>query len=280
MSHARLTHPTRPTLEFYRAQNDEAERSASLSLANQLGTDRPTLVHTETREVSRTVTGSVSAPERAQNDPNTTDWRQALANYADLLEASVDEFQGEGYTFDGDQLNTSKPAVLEAVEWSLSPGRIYELQYEASVLIGNGTFESANVTRQNPTVDDSLATMIEVDGVECPGMRDFSVRREIGTETKGIFDRDSAENNDIVITEGAQRQLVFEGVHSGTRSARETADDALNSLLALADPVTLDTYFPGYSIEGYVTAYNSTLEQQRGDTSHRYRLEFQEGQRA
>jgi hypothetical protein len=281
MSHARLTHPDRPTLEFYRGQNDEAARSAEVNITNEIGTDRPSLVHTQSRDVRRSITGTVSAPKRAANDPNTNDWRQALANYADLLESSVDEFQGiGGYSFEDDQLNTSKDAVLSAIEWALSPGDIYDLRYEATVVIGDATLESEPVDRRNPTVDDSLNTMIEVDGVECPGMRDFRVGREIGVEVNAIFDRDTAENNDVLINEGVQQVVQFEGVHSGSRSARATADENLRDLLATQTNVTLDTYFPGYSLDGFVTAYNSTFEQQRGDTSHRYRVEFTVGQRA
>jgi hypothetical protein len=286
MSHARLTHPSRPTVEFYRGQNDEESRTAVANITAELGTDRPPLVHTETRDVRRSIRGSVSAPQRAANDPNTSDWRQALANYADLLEASVDEFQGIGaYSLVDDQLNTSKDAVLEAVEWSLSPGEIYTLDYEASVVIGDGVFEDAPIDRRTPTVDTSLSTMLEVDGVACPGVRELRVRREIGTEVNAIFDRDSAENNDVVITEGPRQTLTFEGVHSGTRSARATADAALRDLLATKTNVTADTYFPGYSLDGFVTNYSSTFDQQRtvGDSqngSHRYRLEFTVGQRA
>lgn len=281
MSHVRLTHPSRPTLEFYRAQNDDISRSAVLNIANELAVDRTPLVHTETREIERTIRGSVSAPLRARNDGSTNDWQQSLANYADLLEAHVNEYQGiPGYTLEDDQLDISKTATLESIEWSLSPGQLYELNFEATVIVGRGTFESDSIGGRNPTVDSSMDVMLRVDGEDLPGFRDYRMNRSIGIEPRAVFDRDSAENNDLLINEGPQQTVVFEGEHTGSLAQRRAADAALESLLATKNNVTLETAFPGYSLDGFVTAYNSTLENQRGGNSHRYRFEFVEGERA
>ncbi|AFH22462.1 hypothetical protein OSG_eHP27_00050 [environmental Halophage eHP-27] len=281
MSHARLTHPTRPTLEFIQGQQDEYNRDAVANIVREIGTDRTSLVHTETREGRRTIRGSVSGLRRARNDTSTSDARQALANYVDELEAHVDEFQGDpGYQLVDDQLGYSKSAILESVEWSVTPGQIYEFDYEASAVVGQGVFESKAIDRRNPTVNTSLDTMLRIDGEDLPGMRDYRVRREIGVTTNAVFNRDTAENNDIVPEDGPQQTVAFEGLISGTLSERQTKDAALDALVATRDPITLETYFPGYSLDGYVTAYNSTLEQQRAGNSHRYRIEFVEGQRA
>lgn len=280
MSHVRLTHPTRPTLEFLQPQQDEYSREAVANIAAELGTDRPPLVHTETREGNRAIRGNVTAPRREAADPDTSDWQQALANYVAELEAHVDEFQGDGYTLEDDQLGIEKSAVLERVEWSMSPGRIYEFDYDVGVIVGRGTFESATINTDAPTVNTSLSTMLRVDGEPLPGFRDYRVEKSLGQETRAVFDRDSAENNDVIINEGPRRSVAFEGVITGTVSERQTKDAALDAKVATADPITLETHFPGYSIDGFVTAYSSTFEGQRGNNSHRYRLEFIEGRRA
>lgn len=280
MSTLRLTHPTRGTLEFRQAQRDEAQRQAVASITAEIGVDRTPLVHTETRETTREVSGRVTAPRRARNDPDTGDWRQALANYADRLEAHVDEYQGDGYTLEDDILDTSKQAILESVGWELAPGQPYELQFTATAQIGRGVFDAETIDRRNPTINDALDTYIEVDGVACPGMRTYQMDRSLGVDPQALFDRDTAENNDILTESGVQQNLVFEGTHTGTREERRQADAALNELLGTKNAVTLDTYFPGYTLEGFVTAYNSNFQASFGTGKHDYRLEFVEGQRA
>jgi len=287
--HARLTHPVRPTIEFRGGQQSESQREAVASVTNELATDRKPLVHTETRDERETERGTATGNRRARNDPGTSDPWQALANYAVELEAHVDEFQGasqaDGYTYENDQNDAGKAAVLESVEWSLTPGKRYELDYEASIIVGNGTMESEDITPESVTVGAAFDAMLRVDGVACPGFRDYRVTTSIGVDPNPVFNRETAENNDIINTEGRQRRVAFEGVHTGTQSERATADAALENLLATKNNVTLETQFPGYSIDGYVLRYNSTFEQQRSfddsvEGAHRYRLEFVEGQRA
>jgi hypothetical protein len=135
------------------------------------------------------------------------------------------------------------------------------------------------------TVGAGFDAMLRVDGVECPGMRDYRVEKALGVNPKGIFNRDSAENNDVLIEEGAGRVVAFEGVHTGTRTERQNASVALRNLLATKENVTLETRFPGYSIDGFVLEYDDDFDQNSafGDStkgSHRYRLEFVEGERA
>lgn len=285
MSHVRLTHPSRSTLTFYEAQQDEPQRQAVANITNELGgpRDRKSLVHTETREIERTIRGQVTGLKR-KRDSSASNPIQALANYADELESHVDEYQGNPsggqYTLEDDQLNVSKRAVLESVEWSLTPGRPFQLDYEATVLIGRATFEDRDLDRRNPSVTTSQDPYLTVDGEDLPGMRDYRMRRSVGTEVNAIWNRDSAENNEIIFNEGVQQSITFEGVHSGTLSARRTADSNLRDLLATKNNVPVETRFPGYDLEMYVTAYNSTLEAGRGTDSHRYRIELVEGQRA
>lgn len=280
MPHARLTHNTRSTLEFRQGQTDELGREAVANIIAEIGVDRNPLVHTETRDERSEIRGRVSAPRRAQDDGSTSDWRQALANYVDLLESHVDEFQGDGYQYENDQLGISKQAILESVAWELRPGQPYDIQYDASVIVGRGVFEAEPIQRRNPTVNTGQSTYLVIDGVACPGMRQYQKSTELGVDPRAIFDRDSAENNDVVPDAGVTERIVFEGTHTGTQSQRATDDAALSNLLATADPVTCDTAFPGYSLDGYVTAYNSTFEARFGQTKHDYRLEFTVGQRA
>jgi len=287
MSHIRLIHPDRETLNFLQGQQDEFQREAVANVTSELATDRPTLVHTETREGTRTIRGSVTGLKR-KRDSGASDAVQALANYADELESHVDEFQGDqsdanpGYTLEDDELNYSKNAVLESIEWSLTPGRIFDLEYEATVLIGKGTMEARNINRRKPTVDTGMDVMLRVDGNDLPGMRDYRMQRSIGVELKAIFNRsrDSAENNDIIMQEGEQQTIAYEGVHSGTLAERQAADAALDDIDSTKNSVTLSTRFPGYDLDVLVINYKSTLEQQRGGNSHRYRIEMIEGTRA
>jgi len=279
MTHIQLTHPTRDTLPLRAGQQDDYQRDAVANITNELATDRTSLVHTETREATRTVRGSVTGLRR-KRDSAASDAVQALANYADELESHVDEFQGDGYTLEDTELDYSKRGILESVEWSLTPGRVYELDYEATFQVGRGTFETRSTEPLNPTVDTGLNVMLRVDGTDLPGMRDYRLRRSVGVEPRAVFDRDTAENNDILINEGDQRVITFEGVHSGTLTERQNADAALDALVGTKENVTLETRFPGYNLGVFVTNYTSTLEQQRGGNSHRYRIEMVEGERA
>lgn len=281
MAHARLTHPTRETVPFHQGQTDEYSRQAVASVVRNIGDNTQPLVNTETREANRSATGSVTARRRAANDPDTSDGRQALANYVDRLEAAVDEFQGDpGYTLVDDQLGYARTGILESVSWSLTPGRPDELDYEAAFVEGQGVFEERTVTRENPTYDTGMDVYATVDGETLPGMRQYQLERAITLKPKAIFDRDSAENNDIVVEEGPQRRITFQGLISGPTADRETKDQALEATVATKTKIQFDTKFPGYTVEGFVTAYQSTLEQQRGGNAHRYRLEFTEGERA
>jgi hypothetical protein len=280
MTHVRLTHPTRDTLEFRTAQQDEDQREAVANQTAELGTDRPTLVHTETVENTRTIRGSVTGLRRARNDPSTSDPRQALASYADELHAHVDEFQGEGYTLVDDQLDLSKRGVIEAVEWSVTPGRVYELDYEATVKIGRGTFEDRQIQRRNPTFDAGMDVWARVDGNDLPGMRDYRAEKTVGIEVNAVFDRGNAENNDAVFQEGTTLTVSYEGVHSGTLAQRRQADADLAALAGTKENVDFETKFPGYTLSGFVTNYDSELEQQQAGNAHRYRLTFVVGERA
>ena len=280
MADARLTHPTRGTLPFHQRQSDESSIQAVASIANELGVDRRSLVHTETREGERSIRGRVTGRRRAANDPDTDDWVQALANYVGELEAHVDEFQGDGYTLEDDLLDIQKQGILEKIEWERNPGQPFDLQYEATFTVGQGTMGAEPITDLSPTVNDGMDVLLRIDGVDLPGFRDLRVSKSVGIEPKGVFDRDSAENNDIVMTEGVQRSLVFEGTHTGTASARATASNTLENLVATKDSVTLETRFPGYSIEGFVNAYGPTQESRFGDEMNHYRVEFVEGTRA
>lgn len=280
MPHARLTHPTRGTLEFRQGQSDEYTREAVTNITAEIGVDRDPLVHTETRDSRRSIRGRVSAPRRAQNDSSTSDWRQALANYVDLLESHVDEFQGDGYTFEDDQLGISKQAILESVTWELSRGQPYDVEFDASVIVGRGVFESQPIDRRTPTVDTSQDTYLVIDGVACPGMRQYQKTTEVGVEPRAVFDRDSSENNDVVPEAGVTERIAFEGTHTGTQTERANADAALDNLLATAGPVTCETLFPGYNLDGYVTAYESDFDSGYANNRHNYRIEFTVGQRA
>lgn len=286
MPHARLTHPSRPTIEFRGGQESETQREAVASVTNELATERTPLVHTETREVTETERGTATGLRRARNDPDTSDPRQALANYAVELEAHVDEFQGDpGYTYENDQAGTAKDAVLERVEWRINPGQTYELDYEATVHIGRSLFDSRSISPESVTVGAPFDAMLRLDGVELPGMRDYRVETSIGVSPTGVFDRDSAENNDIVPEEGRGRRVTYTGVHTGTRTQRANADAALRDRLATKNNITLETYFPGYSIDGYLVGYTSTFNQSTAfgeqlDGAHRYSIQFVEGTRA
>lgn len=280
MADARLTHPTRVDLPFHQRQSDEDPLRAVADIANELGVDRPSLVHTTTRERQRTVRGRVTANRRADNDSTTADGRQALANYADLLESHVDEFQGTGYIFEDDELGVTRQAVLESISWRVQPGQPDEFEFEASVIIGRGTFEDRTIVRRNPTYDESMTAMASVDGTDLTGMRLWECERSVGVSPTAVFDRDSAENNDALIDEGVQQQFVFEGTHTGDPATREAANTTLSNLVGQPSPVTLETKFPGYSVEGFVTAYETQQQQRMGDQSHQYRLEFVIGQEA
>ena len=280
MADARLTHPTRSTLPFHQRQQDDDETSAVLDITSEIGTRRKPLVHAKTRERTEPIRGLVTGNRRARNDPNTSDPRQALANYADLLESHADDFQGLGYTYEDDLLDESLNGILTSVQWSLSPGDPETLAYETGFTVGRGTLDAKPINRRNPTYDTSMSTMLRVDGIDLPGMRDYQVQTSIDIETNAnIKGGNNAENNDLVIPEGGGRQttVVFEGTLTGSASSRNTTDDNLRALVPTDTPITLETKFPGYNLEGFVTGYTSRQRADMGEERHDYRLEFVEG---
>ena len=280
MPHTRLTHPTRGTLEFRQTQTDEERREAVGSIAAELGVDRPPLVHIQTRDRTRSLRGRVTGPRRAAADPDTDDWQQALANYVGLLESHVSEFQGTGYTFEDDIRDVSVNAVYHSLEWTLKPGAPYEIEFDCGITIGRGTFGTRGLDRRTPTVDTSMDVAARVDGKDLPGLRQMAVSRSFGINPNPVYNRTSAENNDVVATEGVRHEISFEGTHTGTDAERTAADDALHALIGQQTPVTFETRFPGYNVEGYVMGYNSTLEARFGTGSHHYSLRFIEGTKA
>lgn len=277
MPHARLTHSSRPTLEFRQAQQDQDAREAVANIAAELATDRPSLVHIITRSRTRSLRGRVTAPRRTANDVNTDDWLQALANYVDELEAHCDEFQGSpGYTFEDTLRDESFRVVFEGVTWTLTQGSPFEVEYQIDLLIGRGVLESRPIDLRNPTVNTSLDVAARVDGNDLPGLRQLEVSRSLQFDENAIYGDDTAENNEIVAEEGTRHELTFEGTHTGTFAERAAADDALQTLIG-NEQVTLETRFPGYSLDGFVLGYDSNLEQRFADTHHQFTLRFMEG---
>jgi len=268
MPDARLTHPTRATLPFRQRQQDDDETTAQASITKEVGVDSDPLVHTETRERSQPVRGLATGS------------RQDLADYADKLESHVGEFQGDGYTYEDDLLNTSVQCILERVQWQLQPGRTDSLQYEADLSVGRGTMEAQPIRRRNPTYDTAMTPMLRVDGIDLPGMRSYQLERTVGTEVKAVFDRSTAENNDIIVEEGEQTTITYEGTLTGSLTSRESTDNQLRALAPTSQPVTLETKFPGYSLDGYVLDYTSRQRADMGEERHDYRIVFVEGIKA
>ena len=278
----RLTHPFRPTLELRQLQRDEFARDTNPQITAEIGGEEETQVYVKSRDTQREVSGLVTGRRRAANDPQVSDdeWQQALANYVDTLESHVDAGQGDGYTLVDDILDVSRDVVIESVSWELREGRPYEIEYDFTVRVGRGTYDEEFLIRRLPTVNTSLDTPIEVDGVACPGLRSLQVERSLQLETKGVFDRDSAESNDILGQSSGVQTVTYEGTHTGPRTERRAADTTLSNLVAERTPITLRTRFPGYDLEGYIISYQSDFRQSFGTGRHDYRLEFVEGQRA
>lgn len=274
MTEFRLTHPSRPTLEFRQTQSDRSQRKAVTDIATILGTDQKPLVHVTTRERERTLQGRVTGPRRAQNDPNESDWRQALANYVDLLEAHLDEFQGEGYTFEDDVRDESLNAVYTDLTWTLSGGSPYEFTFEVTLAVGEGVYEARPIDQRDPVVSDLGGNVAAtVGGHDLPGLREMQVTRSVGFEVTPVYNRSTAENNLITPSEGTEQRINFRGVHTGTESARATADSNLDALIGQGE-TTFVTAFPGYDLDGTVLNYDPELSAQRAGNSHTYELEF------
>lgn len=279
MTDYRLTHGTRGTLEFRQAQRDEDTQQAVSDVTAEIGVDRPALVHTRSRERERALTGRVTAPRRAANDADTSDWQQALANYVLELEAHVDEFQGTGYTFEDDRRDESLSAVLRGVEWTIRPGQPYEVEYEIDLHVGRGTFDSRSVSPETATVNTGMDVVATIDGHELPGLRDMRVEKFLEFEVNAIYNKDSAEDTELVVDTGVQHRFEIAGTHTGTRAEREAADKALDAVIG-DDEIDLVTRFPGYTKTGSVTQYRPERNAGYGSGRHDYTLTFIEATEA
>jgi hypothetical protein len=274
MTDFRLTHPSRPTLEFRQAQADRGRREAVSDIAAVLASDQKPLVHVTTRERERTITGRVTGPRRAQNDPSASEWRQALANYVDELEAHMDEFQGTGYTLEDDVRNTTTPVVYTGLQWTLQSGAPYEFTFEITLGVGESVLESRPIDTRDPVVDQLSGNVAaKVGGFDLPGMRQMQVTKSVNFDTSAVYNRSSAENNIHTATEGTKQEVTFRGIHTGTESQRASADSNLDSLIGQGE-TTLQTQFPGYELDGTVLSYNPELSADRAGNSHAYELGF------
>jgi hypothetical protein len=220
----------------------------------------------------------VTGPRRADADPDTDEWQQALANYVDELQAHVNEFQGNGYTLEDSIRGENLNCIYHAAEWTLMPGVPAEIEFSVDVTVGRGTFGTETIQRRNPTVQSGMQYAATVGGEPLPGLRQFKSRREMSTQTNAVWGKDTAENNDVVAQEGPTQRWTFEGTHTGTESERASADATLRGLIG--SQVTLQTRFPGYAVDGYVLNYDSDFEQRHGERKHHFTLEFIEGKRA
>jgi len=125
-----------------------------------------------------------------------------------------------------------------------------------------------------------MNVMATVDGIDLPGFRQIASTRGYEVDTFALFNRDSAQDNDIQADSAVEHQIRFEGTHTGPRADRRQADAALDALAPTKQNVTLETYWPGYDVDGFVLNYQSNFEARFGTGRHDYRLEFVVGERA
>jgi len=284
MTDYRITHPSRDTLEFRQVQSDEDQTEAVANIATDIGVDRPPLVHNEARDRTRDLQGRVTAPRRAANDSDTSDWEQALANYAVLLEAHVDDRQGShdssrfpgGYTFEDDVRGESLRAALTETAWTIFEGQPNELAFEATLEIGTSAMVNGDIDPKTANVDTSMDVMAKVGGEDLPGFRRMRVQRSVDIDPEPLYDASTAEDNQIVPETSVEHRITFEGTLTGSESSRATKDGNLNGLLD-KDQVTFETRFPGYSLDGFVLNYDSTESADFGPEMHQYSLTFIEG---
>jgi len=275
MSHLTLTHPQRPDLSLPQGQSDNYGRTAVTDIAAPVeDNDRPPAVHTRGRENERQVTGLFTAGSDA-----STQGRQAVANFLDKLETRVDIKQGEGYDVADQQLSTSISGILPSMTWRFQSGRPFEVQYELSLQVGKGTNQTGALDRRFPIVNNGMDTMLEVDGIPLPGWRQYESTREVQTEVKPRFSRDTAQTNDIIIQSKAVQTITFRGTHTGPQAQRASDDAALDDLLATKEEVQCKTKIPGYTVPGFVTGYDSDFNADFGEEKHNYELQFTVGER-
>jgi len=210
-----------------------------------------------------------------QDTPATM--RDEVAQFIDGLESRVDQFQGDGYTLDDEQLDENIPVVLTASSWRFNRGQPYEVQYDVSAAVGVGTNDETLLSERNPDPNGGMDTYLEIDGIALSGMRRYESTTQIQAEVKPVFNRDTAEKNEVIITNRAVQTIVFEGTHTGSQSQRASDDAALDNLLATETEINCKTKVPGYTLEGFVTGYDSTFNAGYGQNRHDYRVQFTEG---
>lgn len=272
MTYLTLTHPERPDFNLPQPQSDDNQRQAITDIAAPLGSEEPPNVHTRGRQAERQING-LYLSDRGGDQSR----RQDVADFIDNLEQRTDQFQGEGYTLLDEQLDTSRGVILNSSTWQIQPGRPYEVRYELGVQVGIGTAEVQSVGLRNPTVNDSMDTYLEIDGIPLPGMRQYESTTEVPTEVNPRFNRDTAETNDIIIENKETQRIIYRGTHTGPQVDRAAADRALRDLLATKIEVECKTKVPGYTLDGFVTSYNSDFNGDFGETKHNYELEFTVG---
>jgi len=276
MPDARLTHPVRDSLTFEQPQQDQDQREAVASIAAEIGTGDVPLIHVETDERTRTITGRVTAPGRARA-AGTDDWQQALANYLVALEAAVDEFQGEGYTLVDEYRDEKFPVAFHSLSWRVNGGQPNEFEFTADLTVGLGTMEARATTPKTAGPKSGFDYAARVAGNPLPGIRQMEVSREFDIETDAVFAPGDAENNQIIPDSGVRHRVTFSGTHTGTFAERAAADDTLQALQD-GEVHTFETKWPGYTLDGKVLGYDSELQASYGTGKTEYTLTFLEGQ--
>lgn len=275
MTDIELQHDTEGTLLFRRAQEDERDLQSSPDVVNAPADDRDPLVQVFQRQDSYRIRGQVTASKLSQDAEFADDWEQALAEYITKLESFCYIGQGGGYTLHDAIRNTNVPVVCTAVEWERNPGAAYEISYTADLQVGNGVLgsESRDVRTANVQAFNVPA---RIDGNDLPGLRGLTVLREWETEVYPLAFTQDATENDIVADTGVQHSITFEGEITGDKVTRNSFDSTIEALEGVEN-VAFETRFPGYSLTGVLTRYNSDRVAQSGVRKHSYEIEFLEG---
>lgn len=226
------------------------------------------------------LTGLVTAPGLSgTTTPNaySSDWRTALAEYAQRGEAFAHSAQNTGYTLeDRSRSRTSLNVCIESFSWTYARGAINELSYELTLKRGEGLLPDDPISIGSAT-PGGVTTQPTLGGETLHGFERLELEKSMGelNVVERAFASDAGEN-DITADQGTTRTWTFRGRYpTGKTPDQDTFDDNIRALID-DNTKTFATVFPGYSPSVKVLNFRSPREWKDGGESHEYEITVRE----
>jgi hypothetical protein len=245
------------TLTLYQTQTAERSTVGAVQASSLSGGDSQATYLSAIEQSGRLRYSGLLTGFRLSNQSGySSDPRTALVEWTLQAEAFVDGAQGAGYEFTDTETNTTRSGVIESFEWSIRGGAPFEVEFNFSVVRGEGADPVGE------SVPDSIgsATDLVIDGQTVDTYRELQVEKsEEADEFRRAF-ADSPDDNDVLTDGGVTREITVVGRVSGDANTRLAFDDAVSASIGDDAFITISEPFTGRTFTGMINDYESSRE--------------------